>query len=125
MEFKDYRPEELVGKKVKVISGSPYRRLQETSVITRVTPTGKSFEIKNYSGHLFNSDSGEQKGGNSRCQLITNEEYNQINTQNEITNKCLKRKNEIIQYDLLSIQYNYSNLKKLEKIMEIMESMET
>jgi len=124
MEFKDFKPEELIGKKVRVSSGSPYARIIETSVITRVTSTGKSFEIKDRSGSLFDSSHGKQKGGNANCHLITNEEYNQINTQNQITNECLKIGSKIIQKDWSDFKKNSSNLTKLKQVWEILESLE-
>lgn len=124
MEFKDFKPEELIGKKVKIFSGSPYRHIIETSIITRVTPTGKSFEIKDRSGSLFDSSHGKQKGGDAKCHLIKNEEYNQINTQNQITNECSKIRSKIIQKDWSDFKRNSSNLNKLKQAWEILESLE-
>lgn len=124
MEFKDFKPEELIGKKVRLSSGSPYKRIIETSIITRVTATGKSFEIKDKSGNLFDSSCGKQKGGNTNCFLITDEEYNQINTQNKITNDILDKISKIRNFDLYSIKENSTNLTKLKQAWEILESLE-
>ncbi len=125
MEFKDYQPRELIGKKVKIISGPLYGRRIEASIITRITPTGKSFEVKSWSGSLFDSTNGKQKSGNSTsCTLITNEEYNQILTQNQITNECLKIGSKIVQKDWADFKRNSANLTKLNQALEILETLE-
>ena len=91
MEFKDFEnnPQELIGKTVLYISGMSYSDNKRRSLIKieKVTKTG--FRLFTMPDTMFSLIDGSQKGLTgrmnmgtiSRCQLVTDEEANQLREQ--------------------------------------------
>ena len=83
MEFKDFKPEELVGKTVLFQYGQSYAgKSRQICKITKVTKTGFRIDATNFEDNLFSLTDGYQKGLTGKmnwgtvsyCTLITEEE---------------------------------------------------
>jgi hypothetical protein len=102
-EFKDFTPDDLVGKRVMYEYGSTFSTKNRFAIttITKVTKTG--FRTKRNPKLLFSFD-GHQKGLNgrmgmatiSRCVLLTEDEAKQIINQWERNIATIKLKEAII-----------------------------
>lgn len=85
MEFKDFKPDELVGKTVLYEYGQTYSSSYNKAIKTIERVTKTAFEISGCPGFLFLLTSGNRKGLNSRqdmathsvCYLITEEQANE------------------------------------------------
>ena len=105
MNFNDFTPEELVGKKVLYTNSSSLSTTQGIRTIVRVTKTG--FALNGVEG-LFNF-MGSKKGGDGRtnwgthvnCKLITEEQANELTAKWAIT-KRMNAAKEAIQHEIKS-----------------------
>lgn len=123
MEFKDYKPEELIGKKVAHTWGMPHSRCQEVKTIQKVS--SNFFGLSKLNKVNFSLVDGQEKGDfRSSCRLITEEEAGVIENENNLKLNIQTKQSEILRYNFTSIKYNQENLEKLNKIIELAKGLE-
>ena len=126
-KLSDFKPEELIGKRVLWENGMTYDTScrEYLRTISKVTKTG--FKISNNEGKeeqpLFSLDSGYQKGLNSRmdvghhsqCHIITEEEEQDIKTKWRI-DAVMKELKKFIKEQVDTLSEN--QLKAIKSIIE-------
>lgn len=83
MEFTDFKPEELLGKRVLHEYGSTYASKNSRSITTicKVMKTGFRINSKAHSNYLFNFEGkcrGLSVGAFSKCKLITDDQAREL-----------------------------------------------
>lgn len=127
-KLSDFKPEELIGKKVLHEHGMTYHSQYSQAIrtISRVTKTG--FKIANIKGEeneeIFSFDTGNKKGGNhrmdvgrhSQCFLLTDEEAKELMTKWAISRETKELK------ESLKVQIDTLDIEKLRAIKAIIET---
>lgn len=123
MEFKDFTPDQLIGKKVLHTWGMPYNRSQEIRIIEKVSP--KYFGLSKLGKSSFALSDGYERGDiKSYCRLITDEESKVIESNHKLKFDIQTKQNSLIIEAGKSIKVTDDNLKKLNQIIELVESLE-
>lgn len=125
MDFKDFKPEELIGKLVLYRSGDTYNHSSYIRTIERVTKKG--FAISG-SKNLFSRVDGHHKGHHgwakvSYCELITQERANEL-TEEWRLKKELKKVKEAIIHEVNSGRPTFAQMKEAAKALGLVEQQE-